>query len=113
MKKHAIVLGLLTLMGFASEVFARDRNCCCDPVAAQIQTRCCQKTLLPYHVALKRADDATHAEVALSQVTQERNGLQSELARLQAELKTAVAERDQANAVQHQDQAAVVVMRPQ
>lgn len=97
MKKHAIVLGLLTVMGFASEAFARDRRCCCNPVAAAIQTQCCQKTLLPYHVALKRADDAAHAEVALSQVTDERNGLQSELARLQAELKAAVAERDKAN----------------
>ena len=106
---------LLAILSLASLAAARDRGCCCDPMAAQLQSRCCQGSLLPYHVALQRADDATTAEASLAHVTSERNYLQAELDKAQADLKAAIAERDQAReeaanaaklAKDHQAQAA-------
>ncbi|MBC8117819.1 MAG: hypothetical protein H7062_25800, partial [Candidatus Saccharimonas sp.] len=98
MTKRTMVLGLLTVLGLAANAVAGHRGQCCDPVPGQLQAMCCQGTLLPYHVALQRAADATRAEAALTATTQERDGLRTELAQLKAELQTAVAERDKAKA---------------
>lgn len=111
MKNYAIVFGLLIVTSLSANAFARDKFCCIDPNLQQIQTQCCQGTLLPYHVALKRADDATKAEAALAHMTQENKNLQAQLAKLQADLKTAVADRDksrgeQVAAVAERDKAA-------
>lgn len=115
MKNHTMLFGLLIVTSLSANAFARDKVCCVDPNLQQIQVQCCQGTLLPYHVALKRADDATKAEAALAHMTQERNDLQAQLAKLQSDLKSAVAERDKArvdaaasdkNAKDSQDKAA-------
>ena len=98
MTKRTIVLGMLTVLGLAANALAGNRGQCCNPVPAQLQSMCCQGTLLPYHVAIQRAADATRAEAALAATTQQRDGLQEELAKLKAELQSAVAERDKAKA---------------
>ena len=95
MRKHVIAWGLLAVLGFTSSAVARDRGfCCCDPMPAQIQAMCCQGTLLPYHVSLKRADDATKAETALAQLVQERDKLHADLAKAQADEVRHAAERE-------------------
>jgi hypothetical protein len=103
MKTRAVALGLAVLAGLGQAALAGNRGRCCDPVAVNIQARCCQGTLLPYHVAISRADDATRAEAALATTTSERNALvdekaalQAQLAKLQAELKESFAQRDKA-----------------
>lgn len=103
MKTRTVALGLVVLAGLGQAALAGNRGRCCDPVAVNIQARCCQGTLLPYHVAISRADDATRAEAALATTTAERNALvdekaslQAQLAKLQAELKESLAQRDKA-----------------
>ena len=81
MKKLATVFAVLIAIGWASNGFAGQKHSCCDPMAMDIQVRCRQETLLPYHVSLKRADDAAKVEAALAQVTEERDDLQSQLAK--------------------------------
>lgn len=103
MKNFLMTSTFVTMLAVAATSSARDRNVYCDPTATQIQSACCQGTLLPYHVALKRADDATRAEAALAQTTQERDNLQAELAKAKAEMQAAVAERD--TAVAERDKA--------
>ena len=94
MQKHPMILGLMIVLGLTASAPAGQKVCCVDPNLSQIQTTYCQGTLLPYHVALKRANDATKAETALARMTHERNDLQALLAKVQAKLKSAVVERD-------------------
>ena len=78
MKTRSIALGMIVLTALADSVSAAGRKACCDPVATNIQQRCCQGTLLPYHEAIRRADDATRAEAALAKMTADRDALQAE-----------------------------------
>jgi chromosome segregation ATPase len=99
----------MMVLGVAPRAFGKDRFGDCDPWPQYLHGQCCAGTLLPYHVSLKRADDATQAEAALARMTDERDHLQAEMTRLQAELRLAISERNAAIA----DRKAAVAERDQ
>ena len=95
MVKHSIAFSLLTLVCLTATAHAEHPQFC-DPVAIQLQNQCECGTLLPYHFALDRAEDATRAEAKVTQLTEERNELQTQLVNLQKQLQQVIAERTKA-----------------